>query len=240
MAAAIVMTCRLEALGDEMPSLSVCCIVQNNESLLPRMLRNVEPVADEIVAVDGGSTDSTVQILESHPKVRCLRRPFDSFPSQKNAAIEAAQGDWVLFIDSDELLSDTLSRMLPGLIRNRFLRWYKFPRYWLLSETPPTYVVADKLYPDYQLRLFRNLPFFRYEADRTVHERFPREGRGWGRKLRKGHLIHLAFLTMSRADRERKAASYSGTNPEAHSTNRMYLWEELDHRIGSCSETWTP
>jgi len=223
-----------------MPTLSVCCIVQNNEALLPRFLANVERIADEIVAVDGGSTDATLEILRSNSRVRVVERPFDGFTNQKNAAIDAARGDWVLMLDSDELVSDVMATALPRLLRSRFRRWYKFPRYWLASEDPPMYVNSAKLYPDFQLRLFRNLPFFRYEAGRPVHERFPKRGRGWGRKLRKGHVVHLAFLTMSREDRERKAAAYSALNPSQESTNMMYLREDSRHSIEPCHETWRP
>jgi len=219
-------------------SISVCCIVQNCADLLPGLLRNVGGIADEIVAVDGGSTDATEATLRADPKVRYFARDFDNYTDQKNHAIEQATGDWVLFVDADERLSDALTGMLPGLVRSRIWRWYKLPRYWVVPGDPAMYVKSERLYPDYQLRLFRNTAFFRYEAGRAVHERFPRKGRGPGRKLRRGHLVHLAFRLLTRAERERKSGIYSSLDPASLPTNAMYLWEDLPHELKPVSETW--
>lgn len=217
-------------------TLSVCLVTQDQERLLPRLLENVAPVADEIVAVDGGSRDATAAILRAHPKVRYEHRPFDTITRQKNHAISLARCDWVLVIDSDELLSDSLRDALPSLIGACRRRWYKLPRYWLISEDPPRYVHADALYPDFQLRLFKNLPLFRYGEGQPVHHHFPRDGRGPGKKLRGwGHLFHLDFVLNDRAAREAKVARYEQVCPD-HSANRAYLWEDLPHEVRECKE----
>ncbi len=61
------------------PTLSVCIITQNRARFLPNLLSNVESLADEIVVVDSFSTDSTVEILRAHSKVRLLQREFARF-----------------------------------------------------------------------------------------------------------------------------------------------------------------
>ncbi|MBX3465403.1 MAG: glycosyltransferase family 2 protein [Planctomycetes bacterium] len=218
------------------PTLSVVVVTQDRAALLPRFLANVAPVADEIVAVDGGSKDATADVLQAHPKVRYARRDFDTFPRQKNHAISLATSDWVLVLDSDELLSAELRQALPNLLHACRKRWYKLPRYWLVSLDPPRYVHADALYPDHQLRLFRNAPFWRYEEQRVpLHERFPRDGRGPGKKLRRGHILHLDFMLNDRATREAKVARYEQVWP-GHSANRAYLWEDLPHEMRACAE----
>jgi glycosyltransferase involved in cell wall biosynthesis len=216
------------------PSLSVVLVTQSQAALLPRWLANVDPVAEEIVAVDGGSQDGTAELLRAHPKVRYARRDVDTIGRQKSFAISLALCDWVLVLDSDELLSDPLRSALPRLLGSHRNQWYKLPRYWLLSLEPPRYVHADLLYPDYQLRLFRNTPFWRYE-DLPSHARFPRRGRGPGRKLRRGHLLHLDFALHDRARREQKFARYESLQP-GYSANRAYLWEDLPHEIRACPE----
>lgn len=216
------------------PSLSVVLVTQNAAALLPRWLANVDPVADEIVAVDGGSTDATEALLRAHPKVRYARRDVDTIGNQKSFGIGLARCDWVLVLDTDELLSEELRGALPRLLRSRFKQWYKLPRYWLLSLDPPRYVHADLLYPDFQLRLFRNTPFWRYE-EMPSHARFPRRGRGRGQKLRRGHLLHLDFAVHDRARREQKFARYERLQP-GYNANRAYLWEDLPHEVRECPE----
>lgn len=220
------------------PTLSVVLVTQNQAPLLPRLLANIDPIAEEIVAVDGGSSDATAELLRAHPKVRYARREVDSIGKQKSYAIGLARCDWVLVIDSDELLSEELRGQMPRLLGSRWKHWYKLPRYWLLSLDPPRYVHAKLLYPDFQLRLFRNTPFWRYE-DLPSHARFPRRGRGRGQKLRRGHLLHLDFAVHDRARRELKFARYERLQP-GYSANRAYLWEDLPHEIRACPELPPP
>jgi glycosyltransferase involved in cell wall biosynthesis len=227
----------VDVMTPRQPKLSVCLVTQNAARLLPRLLANVDEVADEIVAVDGGSTDETCGILGAHAKVRLLHRPFDGrFAEQKNFAFAAARGDWILCVDSDELLGDRLRAKIPDLIRSRWYVHYKLARYWILSGPPWTYVRSPIHYPDFQLRLFRNVPAFRYTPDRIVHHHFPREGRGRGRRLRRLHLFHFDFVLADREARERKFRRYSEIEPRTASTSRMYLYEDFDWRERRCRE----
>ena len=221
------------------PTISACVVTQDRAPLLPRLLANLAPAVDEIVVVDGGSRDDSLEILRAHPAVRCGVRAFDNITRQKNHAISLARGDWVLVVDTDELLSDSLRAALPGLVRACRKRWYKLPRYWIAAEDPPRYVRAEPLYPDFQLRLFKNLPFFRYSDDRALHEHFPKEGRGPGAKIRGTcHIFHLDFLLHDRARREAKVARYDALDPRARDVNAMYLWEDRPHELRACEEPW--
>ena len=105
-----------------------------------------------------------------------------------------------------------------------------------MDVKPFRYVRSDKHYPDYQLRLFRNLPFFRYTDRSPIHGHFPREGRGRGRKLRGCHLFHFDFLLNGRRRRRAKVRRYSTADPATAGTSAMYLWEEMPHRIRRCKE----
>jgi glycosyltransferase involved in cell wall biosynthesis len=219
-------------------SVSVCLVTQNTADLLPHLLANVDPIADEIVAVDGGSTDGSVEILEAHPKVRLLHRTFDGrIAEQKNFAFDAARGDWILVIDSDELLGDRLRSRIRDLARSRCYTHYKFARYWIASGPPWRYVRSPMHYPDFQLRLFRNVPFFRYTPDKVIHHHFPSKGRGPGRKLRRLHLFHFDFVLLDRAAREAKVRRYAAIEPESERTSRMYLYEQVPHREDACRES---
>src|ERR1700758_3464856 len=86
-------------------NLSVVIITFNEESNIGRTLASVEPlVADgkgEIIVVDSGSTDRTVEIAKSHG-AKVFIEEWKGFAAQKNSAIDKARGDWILSLDADE------------------------------------------------------------------------------------------------------------------------------------------
>ena len=153
-----------------MPLLSVAIITCNEEHNLARTLASVA-FADEVVLVDSGSTDRTLEIAESF-NARVFRQEWLGFAAQKNFAIRQCTGDWVLSLDADEELSPKLQIQIRTLLpsnppadayflnrRNLFLgRWIKRGGY----------------YPDPKLRLFRraaaNFAQAPHFEDRPVHE----------------------------------------------------------------------
>jgi glycosyltransferase involved in cell wall biosynthesis len=101
--------------------LSGCMIVQDEEECLARALDSIHDYVDEIVVVDGGSTDGTKAIAESYPKVRLHDIGFrptdgDRFDVQRNRAIELTQGEWILVIDADEYYDPHVMNALPSLM----------------------------------------------------------------------------------------------------------------------------
>lgn len=82
----------------------VCC---NNESTIARTVESVRSLASEIVALDSGSTDSTIKILEI-AGARVIRQPWLGHVKQKQAALELCAQPWILHLDSDESLEPEL------------------------------------------------------------------------------------------------------------------------------------
>ena len=83
-------------------------IITYNEE---KNIREVLPCfdfCDEIIIVDSFSTDSTVAIAQSFPKVKVIQHKFEDFASQRNVALQHAQNDWVLFLDGDERITPEL------------------------------------------------------------------------------------------------------------------------------------
>jgi glycosyltransferase involved in cell wall biosynthesis len=222
--------------------LSAVVVAQDNERTIGPVLRQLAGLADEVVLVDGGSRDRTPEVALACPGLRFHHRPFDgSIARQKNFALDQALGEWVLLLDSDELLCDRALAAVPRLVRHPWNRWYKFPRLWLVEEDGRTRHAVSRLhYPDFQLRLFRNDPVFRYDLARSpIHHNFPKEGRGPGRKLRREHILHFDFLLNDRAAREAKVARYAAADPDSMNTHRMYLWEDSADRLAdlpACGE----
>lgn len=146
-------------------SLSICILTLNEERHLGRLLSQLAAmdVQSEILVLDSGSTDATVAIAEAHG-ARVLTNAFTDFAAQRNAAIDAASGDWILMIDADELLSDELKTQLCGgrLFSDQGIDAYDIPR--------RNYLFGEWLrftYPDLQRRVFRRSA--RYL--RSVHEK---------------------------------------------------------------------
>lgn len=88
-----------------MPTLSVAIVCKDNEQTIARTLESVRELVrefgGEVVAVDSGSTDGTIALLESHG-ARIIRSPWLGHVKTKQLALESCRGDWVLSLDSDE------------------------------------------------------------------------------------------------------------------------------------------
>ncbi len=95
-------------------SLSIVILALDEEQMIGRALESAA-WADEIVVVDGGSSDETIRIAE-RAGARVIERPFDDFARQRNFALEAAHGEWVLFLDADERVTPALATEVRALL----------------------------------------------------------------------------------------------------------------------------
>lgn len=137
-----------------MHKLSVVLAVYNEEENLDRCLASVKGLADEIVIVDGGSVDSTVEIAKKH-NARIIRTDNPPvFHINKNKAIDAAKGEWILQLDADEVVSEELTHEIRRIIGSKSdINGYWLPRRnFFLGK----YLTKGGQYPDYTLRLYRN------------------------------------------------------------------------------------
>ena len=109
------------------PKVSVTVITLNEEKDISKCLQSVKDFADEIVVVDSGSTDKTVEIAKSFG-ASVFERKFDNFQSQKNYAAEKAAGDWIFSIDADEEVSPELSVEIRKAVESGKFEAYSIPR----------------------------------------------------------------------------------------------------------------
>ena len=86
------------------PTLSLCMMVRDEEACLSACLNSVKDVVDEIVVVDTGSTDRTVDVAKAHG-ARVYHHPWENdFSRHRNQSLSHATGDWILILDADEEL----------------------------------------------------------------------------------------------------------------------------------------
>ena len=94
--------------------LTVAILAQDEARMIERAVAS-GLFADEVLVIDGGSTDATVEIARL-AGARVVGRPFDDFARQRNFALEQAHGEWVLFVDADERVTPALAREVLALL----------------------------------------------------------------------------------------------------------------------------
>jgi len=200
--------------------LSVALATYNEEEMIGPCLQSIQCLADEIVIVDGSSTDKTREIAKEFGAkiIKTTNKPM--FHTNKNLAINHCQGDWILQLDADERVPLELAEEVTQTVndpKNEFVAfWLKRKNYFLGK-----FFKKGGQYPDPVIRLFKKgkarLP------ERTVHEQMEVEGKvGW----LKNDLIHWATPKFSRYWlRENR---YSSLEVENLSRERLNLFNPLN------------
>lgn len=113
--------------------LSVCLAVKNEQDNLARCLDSIKDIADEIIIFDEHSTDDSVKIAKNYGAKVTEFAHKNNFHETKQAAIKAAEGEWILQLDADEVVSKLLSNEIKEvisldnktLVRRRIANVYK-------------------------------------------------------------------------------------------------------------------
>ncbi|MDN4523629.1 glycosyltransferase family 2 protein [Fictibacillus fluitans] len=106
-------------------NVSAMYIVKDEEQFLPYSIRSIYEAVDEIIVVDNGSTDKTVQIANSFDKVKLLQDDTkDNFAYLRNLALEEAEGEWLIKIDADEVFYPNLAKEIKRLTSDKSVDAY--------------------------------------------------------------------------------------------------------------------
>jgi glycosyltransferase involved in cell wall biosynthesis len=149
--------------------LSVAIITHNEEDHIVECLESVKNLADEIIIVDCESTDSTVELARRYTDKIFFQKNDPNLNVNKSFAIEKASGDWILYLDPDEVVTAELAEEISNVVKvqsGNTCDGYFMPRKNFYFYK---FLCYGGKYPDYQLRLFRkNKAYF---PKIHVHER---------------------------------------------------------------------
>lgn len=213
--------------------LSLCMIARNEEGYIGDALKSVQDLVDEIIVVDTGSSDRTVEIAKEYSaKVFFMEWQHD-FAAARNEALKHATGDWVLILDADERVPEDLKDNLRSLLipTDQAISYLLYIRNYL-HEGDEGSVLGH-----YMVRLFRKTPETRFFG--VIHEQlYP----NWGEVTIPENSFHINHLGYSKQDKKvhkienrnlplilKALDETRGKNPALYSFYSFYMGSSLQN-----------
>lgn len=170
-----------------MLNLSAVIITRNEESNIKRCLKSLK-IADEIIIIDSGSTDKTIEVAESMGAV-VYSKEWEGYGPAKKEGVSKASGKWIISLDADEELSPKLANEISKIITQE----NKINGYFIKRKTNflGKWIYHCGWYPDYILRLFK-------KADGDFNDSFVHEKvviNGQTGRL-KNEILHYSYNTV--------------------------------------------
>ena len=208
-------------------------ITKNNERSLQWALESVYKYLDEIIIVDSGSTDRTLEIAAKYTD-KIYFNEFKNFADQRNNAIERCTGDWIITMDADEVMGENFPYLFKCL--NNKYNAILIPRYNLVGLDPTEFIVKPH-YSDWQVRIFRNDEKIRYDLEHKIHHQLlnckPRL------KLPFVNIFHFHWLMYGYEERKKRVEYYESLDAGS-GFPRYYLYEDYPYEITGTMEQITP
>lgn len=142
--------------------LSVIVLTKNDEAIVGKCLESIKDQDWEVLAVDSYSTDKTLEILKKY-HIKVYQNHFTDFSSQRNYAMGLTKGDWVLYLDSDEVATDAFKKEVNSIVSSA---QEEYTAYFVQRSN---YFLGQKWnYIDRMQRLFKKDHFICWEG--KLHE----------------------------------------------------------------------
>ena len=210
--------------------LSVIVITKNEAESIRDCLDSVT-WADEIVVVDSGSTDGTVEICRQYTDKIRVTDDWPGFGPQKNRALEMATGDWVLSLDADEKISPELRAEIEAVLNSSSqFSAFRIPR---LSEFCGRFMRHSGWWPDYVTRLVRREQA-RFSDD-LVHERLLVEGTTG---TLQHPILHASFQDLNEVLHKLNAYSTAGARMMHQRRRNTSLFGAVSHGLWTFIRTY--
>ncbi|OGY21365.1 MAG: hypothetical protein A3F04_01190 [Candidatus Chisholmbacteria bacterium RIFCSPHIGHO2_12_FULL_49_9] len=174
-----------------MKAISAIFLTLNEEGFLPGCLQSLS-WTDEIVVVDAGSTDRTLEIAKTKG-AKIIRTPWQGFPKQRDVGAKEAKGEWIFYVDADERVSKELREEIQALLKQKesLYRSYRIPHKNMILGRWLRY---GGWYPDDQHRLIEKQAFKGWAGE--LHEHPNVEGSVGTLKGELLHFTHRGILWM--------------------------------------------
>ncbi len=168
-----------------MNSLAVLIMTCNEEDNITDAVENAKKCTDEVIVIDSGSTDRTVELAEKAGARVAFRAWTNDFSAQRNFALEQTKADWVLYLDADERLNDELIEKVKEIVSKGDLnQQFSFVRKSVAFGTKFNHGV---LRPDHVIRMFpRECVVWKNKVHEHPECKLPM-------KMLSGHIEHYTY-----------------------------------------------
>lgn len=167
--------------------ISATIITLNEEGNIARCIEALKDVADEVIVMDSGSTDNTINICREKGAI-VFEQQWLGYAAQKNVLNQKASYDFILSVDADEVLSPELIQEINHIKQQNVLKAFSLNR---LTNYCGKWIYHSGWYPDYKIRIFPKSAFWSGE---WVHEELILPDDIEIEKL-KGHLYHYSYIS---------------------------------------------
>ncbi|MEO7312125.1 MAG: glycosyltransferase family 2 protein [Chitinophagaceae bacterium] len=201
-----------------MSSISAIIISFNEAARIGDCLKSLQGVADEVIVVDNGSTDGTQAIAETLG-AKVFQQAWLGYGPQKNFAISKTTQDWILQVDCDERLDESLRATIIALKNGAMNGAYEIP---FLHNYYGKFIRHGLQFPDKKLRLW-NKQYFIWD-DRQVHESLliPE---GFPITRLKGFMLHYSYTSLEHHISKSNRYSTEGAIQLYRKGKKNYWWK---------------
>jgi len=198
---------------------SLCMIVKNEEAQLARCLKSVQPVVDEMIIVDTGSTDRTKDIAKVFGAKLYDFKWTDDFSEARNYCISKAKGRWIFILDADEVISTLDYKQFQTIVKRtsaksvayqfttrnynfatNLIGWHANGEKYINENAGQGWTGSDKV------RLFPNQPGIRFKY--PVHELVAPTLKRSGVEVRKCAIPVHHYGRLNKGESDRKGETY--------------------------------
>ena len=175
--------------------ISVFIIAKNEEDRIVRSIESVLDWVDEVIVIDSGSTDKTVELSEA-AGARVLYNAWPGYGAQKSFGEKQCRNEWILNIDADEVVSDTLAQEMRALFQNGHQEGIYGYRLSICTVLPSYVTKKNWAYPRMSPVRLYDLRYGKYSTH-WVHDRVVLDEGYVSRNIFKGYIDHYTIQDLS-------------------------------------------